>query len=752
MKSLLLPLVLVSALASAAQIIVAPDAPPAEQTAARELAKYLNLISGGTPAFRIASAADAKDGGPVLHVGQGPAALRALGIASWKELHPDEVLYCVQGREAWLAGAAPRGTLYAVYEFLEREYGVRFYTSEDELVPRRVPFRLPKSGTRHRYAPPFLQRCPAYFTVAASPAFAAKLRCNHFNGPKEAAWGGSDELIGWCHTLAQFLPAETYFARHPEWYSLRDGRRQGGPVFQMCLTNRAMRRELVRVVRERLKANPGSHIISVSQNDNLNWCQCPDCEAFVRRHGNQTDLLIDCVNEVAAAIAQDFPEVFCETLAYQYTRQPPRTVRPRPNVAIRYCTGEAASFAPIDSPRNAALARDLKAWRKIASHMMIWNYLATFGRYYIPHPNWECLDQDVRLFRDCHAISVFEQGAFNHTGRAADLADLRAYVVARLLWNPDLSAQTLIQDFVSHHYGPAAPCVFAYLDGVTDAARRHPDCLDNCGTTTTDNWLDAPTRARLWADMFAGVEKFARDPIYGPRLAIAALPITMDLLDHPHLLTPPPESRLAPLRRAQPLELLDFCEKYLELAGASQLNEGLTLNARSWLASHRERFGRPSGPDLPSEGPRPPELPPRQTWWGWNAETVGRLISPSPRTIALDADPVAVGGKAVRMPAIHHEWYLQMARLPAGRYELCLTVRCTLKPGHPAHGDALTCGNHPFGPNRAVSARELAGPGYKLIRLGPSDIANAECIYCAPVVNPNVESVWIDRLILLPIQ
>ena len=40
---------------------------------------------------------------------------------------------------------------------------------------------------------------------------------------------------------------------------LRDGRRQGGPVFQMCLTNRAMRRELVRVVRERLKANPGSH-------------------------------------------------------------------------------------------------------------------------------------------------------------------------------------------------------------------------------------------------------------------------------------------------------------------------------------------------------------------------------------------------------------------------------------------------------------------------------------------------------------
>ena len=725
---------------SAATVVLAPDAPNAERTAAKELQKYLALIAGDDAAVAA-----------TFHVGQTPEALAVFGLARWTDLKIDEVLYCIKGGEVWLAGAAPRGTLYAVYEFLEREYGVRFFTADDELVPACRPFRLPPEGTAWRYAPDFVQRSAAYTTINNErPDFAAKLRNNYFYVPSSEEWGGFDGLIGWCHTLDQFLPAAKYYQAHPEWYSLWHGVRLGGPQFQMCLTNREMRAELIKVVREKLRENPNSHFISVSQNDNLHPCQCAECKKFVKEHGNETDLLLDCVNEVAAMVAEEFPEVFVETLAYTYTRQPPKTVRPLDNVAIRYCTIEAAALAPVDSPRNRVLAEELKAWQPIAKHTMIWNYVTDFARYYLPHPNWTFLDQDLRFFRECNAISIFEQGSFNHCGRAADLTDLRAYVVSRLLWNPDLDGQELIHEFVDHHYGPAAQYVYAYLDGVTAASARHPECLDNCYPHNTDKWLSDAERAEIWSQVFVGVEKFADDPVYGPRMAIAALPITMDLLDHPDLFAPAPEERLPQLQQVDFDQLVDFCAKYLKLADAKELQEGRGLPAIQWVANRRSSTGNEVHITWLSEGERPAGLPDGEKWWGWNAETIGVLYGESMATIALCDDPNAVGGKAVRMPNVHTEWYLQMSRLPVGIFELYLTVRCQLKPGCQAEGAAMTCGNYPDGPvTVTLDAADIAGEEYKLVKLGVSNLGKAQYVYCAPVINDNVESIWIDRLIVI---
>ncbi|MBR4519614.1 MAG: hypothetical protein IKO65_11500, partial [Victivallales bacterium] len=222
----------------AVQVILSPNATVCEQNAAKELSKYLAEIAGNADAVKAA-----------FHVGQSPEALAVFGLGSWSELRPDEVLYCVKGSEVWLAGDAPRGTLYAVYEFLEREYGVRFFTADDELVPRLSPFRLPADGTSYRYAPSFIQRSAAYTTINNDhPAFAAKMRNNYFYVPSAEEWGGFNGLIGWCHTFEQFLPVDKYYKDHPEWYSMQKGIRLGGPQFQMCLTNREMRQELIKVV------------------------------------------------------------------------------------------------------------------------------------------------------------------------------------------------------------------------------------------------------------------------------------------------------------------------------------------------------------------------------------------------------------------------------------------------------------------------------------------------------------------------
>ena len=96
-----------------------------------------------------------------------------------------------------------------------------------------------------------------------------------------------------------------------------------------------MRKALLEEILRRLRSEPNTRILDLSQNDNQLFCQCGKCEAFVKEHGNQSDLLVDLVNYVAAAIEKEFPNVMVETLAYQYTSSAPKSIFPRKNVMIR---------------------------------------------------------------------------------------------------------------------------------------------------------------------------------------------------------------------------------------------------------------------------------------------------------------------------------------------------------------------------------------------------------------------------------
>ena len=121
------------------------------------------------------------------------------------------------------------------------------------------------------------------------------------------------------------------FEKHPEYYSLIDGKRQIG-WSQLCLTNP----EVVHIVTERvleaIRRDPTAKLFSVSQNDWDGHCQCESCMAIEKREDSPAGTLIHFVNQVAEQVEKEFPNVWIETLAYQYTRKPPKTIRPRHNV------------------------------------------------------------------------------------------------------------------------------------------------------------------------------------------------------------------------------------------------------------------------------------------------------------------------------------------------------------------------------------------------------------------------------------
>ncbi len=595
MRPLLLLLAAVALPAFAFELRVARSAEASEKMAARELGRYLQLLSGAPLRTEIRESGHGHAIEGEICIGRTRESLSAFGLSAWDELHPDEVLYFVDDTGVlWIAGEGPRGTLYAVYEFLEREYGARFFAPDCEYLPRTEGvLALPPKGTKHRYASPFLSRVAFYQgLIECPPEFLPKTRSNFLGNfrsvPQE--WGGAESIIGFAHTMYQLVP-ETHFARHPEWFALHDGKRVAGPRGQLCLTNRQMRRELIENTLEELrKDGEKNHFISVSQNDNHGFCKCKDCAAFVQAHGNQTDLLLDCVNQVADAVAEEFPGVYVETLAYLYTRKPPESVMPRPNVAIRYCTIEAKSLQPLESPRNASLSRELQEWTKVTQNILVWNYVTDFAKYYLPHPNLHRIAEDTRFFQRNHVIHLFQQGAYNGPGATADLADLRIYLIARLLWNPQEDPKTLIDEFLKHYYGPAETYVRDYVETITRLAREHPDANDDCFTIRTGEWLSDQELAALWKRLFSGVKALKDTPVYGLRMKTAALPITMNLLDRTKLLRLTPKHRLPELKNADPMRLIDWCVEVLQQNHATTVREFGENSVEHWRTQRQAEY------------------------------------------------------------------------------------------------------------------------------------------------------------------
>ncbi|WP_461207950.1 DUF4838 domain-containing protein, partial [Clostridium sp. DL1XJH146] len=74
------------------------------------------------------------------------------------------------------------------------------------------------------------------------------------------------------------MPPHEFFATHPEFFSLYDGRRIADG--QLCLSNPAVLRTMIARLRTYIDEHPGCWVYSVSQNDNEKPCQCANCRAL----------------------------------------------------------------------------------------------------------------------------------------------------------------------------------------------------------------------------------------------------------------------------------------------------------------------------------------------------------------------------------------------------------------------------------------------------------------------------------------
>ena len=393
--------------------------------------------------------------------GRGKSAAEGLGTDGFRLLACSPHLLVV--------GAPDRGTLYGVYEVLERFAGCRWYSSWHSVVPKRESIEVPATIDEVQ-VPAFAMREPYWFDVKRHPKFAARLRVQVSRNPSEEKYGGCAFRfgggLGSCHTFETLLSPDKYFDEHPEYFSMVKGERLKKRS-QLCLTNPDVLRIVTSNVLERIRSDPGAKFYGVSQNDWYNYCECPSCKAVDDEEESHAGTMIRFVNAVAEAVEKEFPNAIIETLAYQYTRKPPKKTRLRHNVVPCLCTIECDFSRPIpESPygQNASFMADINGWKTQTDQLYVWDYTTDFPNYPMPFPNVYALQGNIKFFRDNNVKELFEQGAYQ--GRHADFAELKTWLLSKWMWNPELPMKPLLDDFFEGYYGKAAPYIRDYFEGI----------------------------------------------------------------------------------------------------------------------------------------------------------------------------------------------------------------------------------------------------------------------------------------------
>jgi hypothetical protein len=423
-----------------------------------------------------------------------------------------------EGDRLLISGADDEGTRNGVYELLERFLGCRWLTSRASVLPRSEDVVLQKIDHTDG---PRLEYREVYYRDSWDPAFSAR---NKLNGHASVMVDGKmhEGHRGWgtwCHTFEGHVPPARHFASHPEYYALVDGKRVDNG--QLCLTNPAVLDLVVEDLRRRMAAQPDATTWSVSQNDTIRNCGCPSCRAIDEREGTPMGSMLELVNRVAAT----FPDKTISTLAYQYTRRPPRHLRPADNVHIMLCSIECNRSRPIEEdPESSPFRDDVESWARICDRIFIWDYVIQFANLVSPFPNLRVLAPNVRYFVDHHARGMFAQG---NRERGGELAELRAWLLAKLLWDPDFDVERGTVEFLAGFYGKAAGPIGEYIAATHDALEESGAALRifEGPRDARESYLTEPLVARYGA-LFDEAERLVvAEPDLLLRVREARLPI-----------------------------------------------------------------------------------------------------------------------------------------------------------------------------------------------------------------------------------
>ena len=470
-------------------VVVSVDATAVEKNAASELVKYIEKVTGvKLPVTAYKDIKNVCNGGKYISIGN--TVLSAIQNLKAENLHRDGFIIKTVNDTLFIVGNNGRGTLYGVYEFLEREAGVKFLSVTYEHIPKSADLLLRNIDICEN--PAFEFRTNYVNPTRYNEDYTAKMRFYSkfgFSKAQSDKIGGTywDYFSGGYHSMYRFVPHEKYYTDHPDWFSGPD-RKKSQPCYSsgisdegILLEGESFARTLIENVTEYLlnNDNPELEYVILGQMDNNAVCRCSRCLAQIDKlGGSRSAQLIILVNTVAQEVktglqarGRNVDKLKFVATSYSWSSPSPTKVGP---LGYRVAVSPAAVprddvyiyLAPIDACYMHAFNDpecgfnlhefnyDIQNWRKLTDRIFIWDYECNFSEFLTWFPNIEALDKNIRYYRELGAKGVFAEGTIKSQNFYQ--SDLESWLLGKLLWNPDLSLWQLIHEYNRYYFGKAA--------------------------------------------------------------------------------------------------------------------------------------------------------------------------------------------------------------------------------------------------------------------------------------------------------
>ena len=471
--------------------------------AAEDLQKYLGGMAGAE--FSVVKESELPKGASAIYVGLTDFAAKN-GLGAEKFGKEEWRIKSVDDKSLVITGGKPIGAFYGVWSLLNH-FGCYAITWDQDAIPK-VP-ELTYDGFEEQRKPSFNSRMiydnqPGQIRGSGcsddvlNTYYRWILRngiCGRQdNNPVPYYLGGVFNMTQkpQYHSMCMFVPADKYFKDHPEYYwMLEDGSRRaplrGGFFGGLCLSNPDVVRiatetmlNLIKNDRETLPQEDWPTVYDLSRMDaSPYFCKCPNCKKIEEEEGSQMGLFYRFLNQIAAVVKKEYPDVVIRTFGSWLTSDKPDRTIPLDNILIWVSDNFTKSdcFRPLTHPVNAEEKKTLSLKYKDGKKFMIWDYWNLGGKNYFNPPrvetNFDAIHADLRYFHGIGAQDMFIESSLDPYSPQIFMP-LCYFVAAQLMMNLDADSEKLADTYITYYYGPAADVMRGWFREIRDGVAKDP--------------------------------------------------------------------------------------------------------------------------------------------------------------------------------------------------------------------------------------------------------------------------------------
>lgn len=376
-----------------------------------------------------------------------------------EKLGNEGYVIAVLGTKLYIAGGQKRGTLYGVYDFLEKYLGWRFFTLTLEKCKASDTIEITDGLYDEKI--PILEYRELDWICARDKHWAVKAKINGSYRQFGEEFGGELKWGGAIHSIGKYLGAKQLSE-------------------QPCLSDPENIKKVIEQVGVELEANPDLDIFEISQNDNQNYCKCEKCAKIDEEEGSHAATFIRLINALSDAYREKYPKLHFQTFAYQYTRKPPKLTKPRENVIIKLCPIECCYSHTFDDPScndNRAFKEDLEGWNEICEKVYIWDYATNYAYFIAPFPNFETMRLNLQFLVNNSVKGYYPEA--NYIFPSGEFAELRSYLHSKIMWDPYMEKEEYyahMDEFLEAYYGPGWKNIRKFINfTMEESSKRHFD-------------------------------------------------------------------------------------------------------------------------------------------------------------------------------------------------------------------------------------------------------------------------------------